>query len=483
MGTQLKSMTMSRLAAQLPSSLSLFKVRGYRDWIPDDSILQIKNLEFIRGVSLSDSCTSCTLQRNYTYREPNKNRLNPRDYSYSSKDLDKGKFFYGAQSNCRGQMYSVIGNTTPHVSGYGFFPRCITEREECFNSEILSTPVHRCYDTDNKILNIALLIGPTAMILNLLTAALILTTKSLRNITSMLLVSNMAISDILNSFYTISIVTARKFSYIHFLTFMGSFCQVFGFIWSMGQFSLIVTSVLLTVERYLVIVFAMTPDRKLRSSHALCCVTVFWILAMVSSALPLAGLGTYTANTYCIPFKPVRDRYHSLELTITISIIGTMLYLITFALYVHIFVFVKKAGQVSGNKREHAMAKRIAMLVFSNMIFYFTPVFIGLLWVTTSMAKNLTPITKEVITGSLSTLLFSFNSLLNPILYAFRNDAFMRELKYRLLRVCPNTEGIVPLHSTSDDNEVHDSRRNVDARVTFSERNQNHVELRDIQST
>ena len=437
-GNQLQSWTMNRLAGQLPSSLSVFEVRGYRDWTPDDSLLQIKSLQVIRGVFLSNSCASCMLQRNYVYRGFRfEEKRKPSDFTYSPRELSNGEFVYGAPTYCRAHVYKVIGNVTRLISGYGFFPRCITEREECFNSEIVSTPIHRCYKTDNNILNITLVIGPIALILNVLTVVVFLSTKSLRRTTSMLLVSNMAISDILISFYTVSIVIARKASYLYYLTFTETFCKFFGFIWCLGQFVLVTTSLLLTVERYLAIVFVMNPDRKLRSGRALRCIAVSWILAITSSSLPFVGIGTYTQNTYCIPFRTHRDDKYSYELTITMSILGISQYLITIALYTHIYVSVKKAGKVNGNRREHAIAKRIALLVFSNMIFYLMPILIAVIWFFTSITWDMSPSTKGILTSALPLLLFSINSLLNPLLYAFRNDAFTRVLKGRVLRLHP----------------------------------------------
>ena len=253
----------------------------------------------------------------------------------------------------------------------------------------------------------------------------------------MLLVCNMAVSDILNSFYTVSIVIARKVPYLRYLIFMGIFCKFVWFIWSLGQFALITTTLLLTVERYLAIVFVMNPDRKLRSGRALRCIAVSWILAITSSSLPFVGIGTYTHNTFCIPFRTHRDNYYSYELTIFMSIFGISQYLITIALYVHIFVFVKKAGSVSGNRREHAIAKRIALLVFSDTIFYLMPILIGVIWFLTSITWDMSPSTKGIVTGALPLLLFSFNNLLNPLFYAFRNNGFLRALKGRLLRLYP----------------------------------------------
>ena len=165
---------------------------------------------------MSDGCRNCTLQRHYTYKEKTPKQVHSSDFSFSSRELSKGEFFFGVHSHCRGHVYKVIGNMTRRIAPYGFLPRCITKRKECFNSEMVSTLIHRCYEKDNDLLNIALVIGPIAMVLNLLTVMTILSTKSLRKTTSMLIVSNMAISDILNSFYTVSLVSAHKVSYLHF---------------------------------------------------------------------------------------------------------------------------------------------------------------------------------------------------------------------------------------------------------------------------
>ena len=47
--------------------------------------------------------------------------MNPTDFTYSSNELSKGEFIYGAPAKCRAQVYKVIGNATRLISGYGFF--------------------------------------------------------------------------------------------------------------------------------------------------------------------------------------------------------------------------------------------------------------------------------------------------------------------------------------------------------------------------
>ena len=223
----------------------------------------------------------------------------------------------------------------------------------------------------------------------------------------------------------------------------------------------------------------VNPDRKFKKSHVLSFIAVSWAVAIIVSSLPFLGIGTYVGNTFCVPIRPVKDPYYSYELTVLISFVGISMYLITIALYVHMFVFVKKSSQLQVNG-ENAMAKRIALLVFSNMIFYFTPILIGLLWVMTTIARKMTPTTKEIITGALPVLLFSFNSLLNSLLYAFKNGAFRRALKGRLLQLGPGK--VVPLVSTANHSESRGARPNLDTSVSYCNKKQVRFELHDPKS-
>ena len=83
----------------------------------------------------------------------------------------------------------------------------------------------------------------------------------------------------------------------------------------------------------------------------------------------------YRRNFLCIPTTydtlrlPVATRY-----TIALGSTGITLYLLTIPLYVHIYKVVKQSSQQMGVQRESTLAKRIAIPVGTNLVFFFIPI-------------------------------------------------------------------------------------------------------------
>ena len=98
---------------------------------------------------------------------------------------------------------------------------------------------------------------------------------------------------------------------------------------------------------------------------------LIWILGVAVAILPVLKISVYYGNTYCIPIRPLKDIPHSYELSIGLSLWGMLLYCTTIPFYVKIFLAVKKTSRRAGVKRDGTLAKRICILVFSNMLFFF----------------------------------------------------------------------------------------------------------------
>ncbi len=122
---------------------------------------------------------------------------------------------------------------------------------------------------------------------------------------------------------------------------------------------------------------------------------------------------------------PTETRY-----TIAMGSTGITLYLVTIPLYVHIYKVVKRSSQQMGVQRESTLAKRIAVLVGTNLVFFFLPILSLGIWALVVQSS----------TGMLSTAIevwipqycLIINSCLNPLVHAFRNDKFKNALKRNL---------------------------------------------------
>ena len=148
--------------------------------------------------------------------------------------------------------------------------------------------------------------------------------------------------------------------------------------------------------------------------------------------LPLVGIGSYSTNTFCLPIQPSRKVTSVFVYSVGITLLGVVLHILTIPLYIRIFLYVRNTGSQVGIKRDGVLARRIAVLVFSNMVFFFFPTINGLIWMLTSAFNNLSVTTREVLVGSLPVVLYTVNSFVNPLLYAYRNDRFKQVLRLKI---------------------------------------------------
>ena len=398
----------------------MIDITGNHRWKPTKQVLELPVLQKIRGVTWSESCQNCTLIKNF-----------------SNELIKRSKGSYAEHGGwCRGLKFS-FGKHAAEFALHNFSSQCLSKKTKCYDSDVQITKVHRCWKADNDVLNLIYIFGTLDIFLNGIVVALTLSASCLRGNVTMKFIANLAFSDVLIGLYGILIAISRRvFSYPEFESkILPYFCFFFGFLWVLGAFMTTVTSVLLTYERYVVIVYGMVPNKRINARKAFLYLVASWVLATTVAILPIAGIGSYTTNTFCLPIQPSRKVASIFGYSVGITLLGVVLYLSTIPLYIQIFLYARKSGSQIGIKRDKVLAKRIAILVFSNMVFCFFPTITGLLWQLTPAFKNLNVITREILVGPLPVVLYTVNSFINPLLYAYRNDrfkqVFMRKLTSR----------------------------------------------------
>ncbi len=288
--------------------------------------------------------------------------------------------------------------------------------------------------------------------MNLVVVLNILFTKSLRKNVSMVLVSNLALGDTLICVYLAimaSIIVSNEHEDLHQTpsTIHKIQCPRIGSLWVLGQCTTSITSVALTLERYLCIVFSLKPDIRMTPRLASLAIALNWVIA--ASMMSIAHyLEIYEKNFLCIPVThdmlrlPRETRY-----TIAMGSIGIIFYLVTIPMYVHIYTVVKRSSQQMGVQRESTLAKRIAVLVGTNLVFFFMPILsVGAWNLFGASSHNLTIKSRRAIKQLQWIPMFclSINSCLNPLVHAFRNDKFKDALKRNLPSRC-NTQDVAPV--------------------------------------
>ena len=105
------------------------------------------------------------------------------------------------------------------------------------------------------------------------------------------------------------------------------------------------------------------------------------------------------------------------------------LYLAVVAMYIHIYIAARKSAKSAGMQRETSLAKRISVIVFSNMIFYAVPNLCVVLFTAADIRLVSDRAVNFVLRIWLPPVCMIANACLNPCLFAFRNEAFLKSLQ------------------------------------------------------
>lgn len=290
-----------------------------------------------------------------------------------------------------------------------------------------------CLEVGRSILISAFPIGIFAFFLNLIVLVVIVTNKNLRSNASLLLVSSMCASGVISSVYSVAIATVYQIVPVNEIESKRvSICPSLGFIAALSLSSMILISLAVTIERYLAVVFCMKLHIRLRIRHAYYCLLVTWLVALSMAGWSVADSNIYSTKGYetyiCLSIQSVLEKKY-LAYTVTSIIISAIGYLPTIPLYVHIFVVVRKSGSKFGIKREATLARRIFLLVGSNVLFMAVPMCLSHVAIATGEMGGFSETSKFIVVTSTKVICMSINALLNPILYGCRNDNFKKALK------------------------------------------------------
>ena len=426
-------------------------VTGNEHWLPRAQILQLSNLTTVEGVSLSQYCQYCSLCK---MTSDNVNSSCSRGHWLSSPS-----HWWWHDEIQYGRALDFIK--------LGFWPTCIADYV-CWIDQYdlpLYTSVHEFIIKSSFALYAT---GSAALLVNLAVVVFIVLHKSLRNDLAVRLLLNVAVCDALIALATI---LGKRFNFYELLTeflleqlvqgkqleqheWNAFRSEWFKLINITGAFltcavaSQVFGSAIAMLDKFLKIVFAMKPEVRLGSKAAALSLCFSWSLSATFAVLPVFGIGgmTYTDWFTTTPLPSDESTFEDGRLKQPFgfaagSVIAlVLLQLTSFLFYVPIFIVAKKSGANVGVKREAAIARKIALLLCTNLIFFTVPVVIGIFrgaaWV--ELNKTLNDDWRsfklaqfqwyEFIFDVLPGLCLSINSLLNPFLYALRHPKVKQQL-------------------------------------------------------
>jgi leucine-rich repeat-containing G protein-coupled receptor 6 len=146
--------------------------------------------------------------------------------------------------------------------------------------------------------------------------------------------------------------------------------------------------------------------------------TVGWTFALTMAILPLFGISDYRKFAVCLPFETTTSAL-SLSYVIFLMLINGVAFLILMGCYLKMYCAIR--GSQAWNSNDSRIAKRMALLVFTDFIcwspiafFSLTAVF-GLHLISLEQAKVLT------------VFVLPLNSCCNPFLYAIMTKQFKKD--------------------------------------------------------
>lgn len=275
------------------------------------------------------------------------------------------------------------------------------------------------------------------------------------------LVCNLAFADFLMGLYLLLLASidirtlGEYFNFaIHWQTEGG--CKAAGFLTIFSSQLSVFTLTVITLERWYAINNAIHLRKRLKLRQAVGFMCIGWLFAFIMALLPMVGISGYGNVSICLPMK-VTNKW-DLSYIILLLILNWMSFAVILACYVSMYYKVRSNSSVvnsAASKSDYTIAKRMALLVFTNVICFFPITFFGL---TASAGFPLISITNSKI---LLVLFYPFNSCANPFLYAILTKQFRKDMFFMLSHHGLCTKQANKYKSTMSKSLSHASRNNM----------------------
>ncbi|KAK3089510.1 hypothetical protein FSP39_004182 [Pinctada imbricata] len=302
------------------------------------------------------------------------------------------------------------------------------------------------------------LVVMAALFGNLVVLLVLISSRSKMTVAKFLM-CNLAFADFLMGIYLLLLASidahtlGEYFNYAIFWQHEGG-CQAAGFITVFSSELSIFTLTVITLERWYAISHAIHLTKRLKLRQAVVIMACGWTYAAIMAHLPLVGVSNYGNVSVCLPMKA--ETVADLAFIISLLVVNGCAFLVICACYVNMY-FRVRGSESTANSSDATIAKRMAMLVFTNFICWAPIAFFGL---TASAGLPLIDITNSKI---LLVFFYPLNSCANPYLYViitkqFRKDMYVILGKYGICteranryKLCSITNSKTCTHSTRKD--------------------------------
>ncbi|XP_067135989.1 leucine-rich repeat-containing G-protein coupled receptor 5-like isoform X2 [Centruroides vittatus] len=245
------------------------------------------------------------------------------------------------------------------------------------------------------------------------------------------LVCNLAIADFMMGIYLgiLAVVDAStlgefKIYAVYWQTSAG--CQIAGFLGVISSELSVFTLAVITLERNYAITNAMHLNKRLSLKHAGYIMASGWFFALVMAILPMLGISDYRKFAICLPFET--EDVFSLSYVVFLILINGVAFLILMGCYFKMYWVIR--GSQAWNSNDSRIAKRMALLVFTDFICWAPIAFFSL---TAVFGVHLISLEEAKV---FTIFVLPLNSCANPFLYAI----FTKQFKKDCVLICKRIE-------------------------------------------
>ncbi|GAB6021243.1 hypothetical protein CHUAL_003858 [Chamberlinius hualienensis] len=236
------------------------------------------------------------------------------------------------------------------------------------------------------------------------------------------LVCNLACSDFCMGIYLgfLAVVDASTLGHFKMHALQWQFsaaCRMAGFLGVLSSELSVITLAVITLERNYAITHAMHLNKRLSLKHAAYIMLVGWLFAIFTASLPLFGVSDYRKFAVCLPFDI--EAPLSLAYVVFLMAVNGIAFLTLMGCYLKMYCAIR--GSQAWNSNDSRIAKRMALLVFTDFICWAPIAFFSL---TAAFGLQLISLEEAKV---FTIFVLPLNSCANPFLYAILTKQFKKD--------------------------------------------------------
>ncbi|XP_028164626.1 lutropin-choriogonadotropic hormone receptor-like [Ostrinia furnacalis] len=198
---------------------------------------------------------------------------------------------------------------------------------------------------------------------------------------------------------------------------MSGGCRLAGFLGVLSSELSVYTLAVITLERNYAITHAMHLNKRLSLRHAAAVMAVGWAFSLVAAALPLLGVSDYRKFAVCLPFETGTPL--ALGYVVALLAINGVAFLVLLGCYLKMYCAIR--GSQAWNSNDSRIAKRMALLVFTDFLCWSPIAFFAL---TAAFGAQLVSLEEAKV---FTVFVLPLNSCCNPFLYAILTKQFKKD--------------------------------------------------------